>query len=81
MTRFMALAERTDPVDPLQNLIELVLSEFSFQRGAGASVAAMLPPEDRAAFFERVAPLASLVGGLLEDGMDEGVVVRAETRR
>ncbi|MCX5205942.1 TetR/AcrR family transcriptional regulator [Streptomyces sp. NBC_00237] len=72
MARFMTLAERelaarTDPVDRLQILIKLVLTEFSFQRGAGASVAPLLPPGDRAAFFEHVAPLAALVGGLLDD--------------
>ncbi|MFE0206906.1 TetR/AcrR family transcriptional regulator [Streptomyces sp. NPDC058985] len=83
MARFMTLAERelgerTDPVDRLQILIKLVLTEFSFQRGAGASVAAMLPLEDRAAFFEHVAPLAALVNSLLEDGMNEGVFVRAD---
>ncbi|MFJ9884741.1 TetR/AcrR family transcriptional regulator [Streptomyces sp. NPDC091287] len=84
MTRFMTLAEReladrTEPVDRLEILVKLVLTEFSFQRGAGASVATMLPPEDRARFFEHVAPLAALVGQLLEDGMEKGVFVRADT--
>ncbi|MFE3431161.1 TetR/AcrR family transcriptional regulator [Streptomyces sp. NPDC059171] len=84
MSRFMALAEReladrTDPVDRLQILVKLVLTEFALESGTGASVAAMLPPEDRARFLEHVAPLAALVGGLLEDGMREGVFVRADT--
>ncbi len=83
MDRFMTLAERElagrgDPVDRLQILVELVLTEFSLQRGAGASVAAMLPPKDRAKFFEHVAPPAALVGRLLTDGMDQGVFTHAD---
>ncbi|GAA4697358.1 transcriptional regulator, TetR family [Promicromonospora umidemergens] len=83
MARFMELAERelsdrSDPVDRLQILAKLVLTEFSLQRGAGASVAATLPPGDRAAFFEHVAPLAALVEDLLVHGMDEGVFARAD---
>ncbi|CAM2992830.1 TetR/AcrR family transcriptional regulator [Prescottella defluvii] len=83
MTRFIALAhrelgDRTDPVDRLQVLIKLVLIEFSLQRVAGASVAAVLPPEDRAEFFAHIAPLAELVEQLLQDGMDAGAFAVAD---
>lgn len=83
MTRFMALAgrelaDRTDPVDRLQVLIKLVLIEFSLQRGVGASVASVLPPEDRDTFFAHIAPLARLVEELLSDGMERGAFVDAE---
>jgi AcrR family transcriptional regulator len=83
MDRFMTLADReltdrVDPVDRLQILVKLVLTEFSLHRGGGASVAAVLPQKDRAAFLEHVAPLAKLVTDLLNDGMEQGVFVRSD---
>ncbi|SDS24312.1 DNA-binding transcriptional regulator, AcrR family [Paraoerskovia marina] len=62
------LAERSDPVERLDLLTTLVLTEYSVQRGPTADIHGVLSPKDQAALDGHAKPLHEAVAFVLRSG-------------